>query len=264
MANTRMFRDRVVSLEQTQEIGEKHLDLLKEIVLEALPGFEFVEHGLEHERDLFILSVAHAGSGAAKKVSFTRMVLSDTSRLPAIVESRLVPMRALFVDCIRAQAEKGTIAVSIGSLLTEEEKVEAAEIEAEWRKKHEALLAARRAEEERRERERREKKRQEEARRQGQRERERREREKAAPAPGGTPAERQGPGRRRRRRGAGVEGREGRPQQQPPAPAVTRAVPTPPDSTSPRPQGGGGGGGRRRRRRGRGGPRPGGAAAPQL
>jgi hypothetical protein len=37
MGQTRMFRDRVVSMEQTLEGGEKHLPLLKELCREALP-----------------------------------------------------------------------------------------------------------------------------------------------------------------------------------------------------------------------------------
>ena len=36
-----MFRDRVVSMEQTLEGGEKHLPLLKDICREALPDFEY-------------------------------------------------------------------------------------------------------------------------------------------------------------------------------------------------------------------------------
>ena len=40
MPSTKMFRDRVVSMEQTFEKGEKHLPLLKALVDEALPGME--------------------------------------------------------------------------------------------------------------------------------------------------------------------------------------------------------------------------------
>ena len=55
MPQTRMFRDRVVSMEQTLEGGEKHLELLKALCLEALPDFAYREHVLDHERDLFVM-----------------------------------------------------------------------------------------------------------------------------------------------------------------------------------------------------------------
>ena len=52
-----MFRDRVVSMEQTLEGGEKHLELLKTLCREALPEFEYVAHSLDHERDLFVMDL---------------------------------------------------------------------------------------------------------------------------------------------------------------------------------------------------------------
>jgi hypothetical protein len=42
-----MFRDRVVSMEQTLEGGEKHLEFLKGICREAFPEFEYREHALD-------------------------------------------------------------------------------------------------------------------------------------------------------------------------------------------------------------------------
>ncbi len=57
MGQTRMFRDRVVSMEQTLEGGEKHLPLLKDLCREALPDFEYAEHALDHERDLFVMEL---------------------------------------------------------------------------------------------------------------------------------------------------------------------------------------------------------------
>jgi hypothetical protein len=48
MGQTRMFRDRVVSMEQTLEGGEKHLALLKDMCREALPELELREHMLDH------------------------------------------------------------------------------------------------------------------------------------------------------------------------------------------------------------------------
>src|SRR5512140_1970404 len=104
MGQVRMFRDRVVSMEQTQEIGEKHIDLLTALATEALPGYTLSEHGLEHEQDLYVLSLANAETGEARRVAFTRMVLSDADRVPAIVADATAPVRARIVDLIRGQA----------------------------------------------------------------------------------------------------------------------------------------------------------------
>ena len=271
MGQTRMFRDRVVSMEQTQEIGEKHIDLLTTLATEALPGFALSEHGLEHEQDLYVLTLTNSESGETRRVAFTRMVLSDAQRLPAVVADGAAPVRGQIVDLIRTQAGRPNILVSLRRLLTEEERTEAEEIDAEWRKKHEAALAAQRAEEERRARERQKQKQAEEARRQAQRERERRQRPAQAAGPGSQPGARgEGGGRRRRRRGRGGRGaaeaaKPGaaaapvQPQARAPQPGGER----PPGESAAGP-GSGGGGGRRRRRRGRGrGPRgntePGGA-----
>jgi hypothetical protein len=268
-----MFRDRVVSMEQTQEIGEKNIELLTALATEALEGFGLVEHGLEHEQDLYFLSLAHPGTGELRRVAFTRMVLSDANRLPAVVADAAAPIRARIVGLIRSQAARPRILVSLRELLNDEEKTEADEIEAEWRKKHEAALAAKMAEEERRQRERQRQKQQEEARRHAQREK----RPRAAQSGGQTPAAPPGAGGGRRggRRGRGGQNRAGgeasgaaqqaqqpqQPQQprhgqapRPPRPQVSQG----PDAGAPRPEGGGGG--RRRRRRGRGrGPGSGGA-----
>ncbi len=247
MTTTRMFRDRVVSLEQTQEIGEKHLPLLAELVSEALPGFALAEHFLDHEPDLFCLLLRNAETGATRRVSFTRMFLSDGERLQAVVRDPASPMRARVIECIRSQREREEIAVTLRALLSEEERQEAEAIDGEWRRKNEAILAARRAEEERRERERERKAREEEERRRAQRERERAEKEAAGqPAPGG------GRSRRRRRRGRGgsapAAAQPSAPQ--PPQPqAVSQS--NPPQQAASQP-GGGGGRRRRRRRRGRG------------
>jgi hypothetical protein len=85
MPQTRMFRDRMVSMEQTMEGGEKHLELLKALCREALPGFDYREHSLDHERDLFVM-VLEAPGGQIKRVSWTRMVLFDAES-----ESRSCP-----------------------------------------------------------------------------------------------------------------------------------------------------------------------------
>jgi hypothetical protein len=257
-----MFRDRVVSMEQTQEIGEKHIDLLSALAVEALAGYALAAHGLDHECDHYWLSLTNDATGQTRRLVFTRMFLSDASRLPAVVADANAPVRAQIVSCIREQAARAEILVTVAGLLTEEERLERDEIEAEWRKKHEASQAARRAEEERRARERQRQKQQEEARRQAQRERERRERT-AAGQKQQQPGE--GGGRRRRRRGrggAGDEGGAGRPPQNQPAVAAAPRPPQPSNAPSPEASRAEAGGGRRRKRRGRGrgprGPKPGG------
>ena len=263
MGSVRMFRDRVVSMEQTQEIGEKHIELLGALAVEALPGYALAAHGLDHERDHYWLSLTNDATGQTRRLVFTRMFLSDASRLPAVVADANAPVRAQIVACIREQAARAEILVTVTGLLTEEERLERDEIEAEWRKKHEAAQAARRAEEERRVRQRQRQKQQEEARRQAQRERERRARAVAGQKqqqPG------EGGGRRRRRRGrggAGGNGGGGRPQQNQPASAAKAPRPPQPANTpSPEAPRAEVGGGRRRKRRGRGrgpaGPKPGG------
>ena len=271
MGQVRMFRDRVVSMEQTQEIGEKHIDLLTALATEALPGYTLAEHGLEHEQDLYVLTVANAATGATRRVVFTRMVLSDADRIPAIAADAAAPVRARIVDLIRRESGRERILVTIRELLNDDERVEADEIEAEWRKRHEAALAAKKAEDERRQRERQRVKQQEDARRQAQREREKRQR---AAQGGGkeAPAAQQaaeGGGKRRRRRGRGGSGRgnaPGQPAAQGQAPPQAQAPREPRPQRPPqqqRPLEGGpggeaggprpeGGGGRRRRRRGRG------------
>jgi len=266
MGSVRMFRDRVVSMEQTQEIGERHIDLLCALAVEALPGYALVAHGLDHERDHYWLSLANAATGQTRRLVFTRMFLSDARRLPAVVADANAPVRAQIVACIREQEVRAEIFVSVAGLLTEEERLERDEIEAAWRRKHEAAQAARRAEEERRARERRRQMQQEEERRQAQREQERRKRA-AADAKQPQPGERVGRRRRRRGRGrAGGGGGGGRPQpDQPPGSAAPRPPQAAP-ATSPAAAHAEAGGGRRRRRRGRGrgpgGPKPGGGGQP--
>jgi hypothetical protein len=252
---TKIFRDRVVSLDQTQELGERYASLLAEVVEEALPGFALKEHGLEHEPDLYVLVFENPGSGATRRVAFTRMVLADASRVPAIAESRQAPVRAQMVELIRSRGAVTEFRISLRDLLTEEEQAEADLLEAEYRKKQEALLAARRAEEERREAERRRRKQEEAARRQAERERqerERRDRGRVAAPPGSGSG---GRGRGRRRRGRGGSG--GAPPSVGAPPQPRAAAPRPAEGGPPKgppgapPQGAPGGGGRRRRRRGR-------------
>ena len=107
-----MFRDRVVSMEQTLEGGEKHLDVLKALCREAFPEFEYKEHTLDHERDLFVM-VLVAPDGRRKTVGWTRMVLFDSERIPAIIGDPLSAMRGKLPfnragsDCTTSLAMRG-------------------------------------------------------------------------------------------------------------------------------------------------------------
>ncbi len=106
MGQTRMFRDRVVSMEQTFEGGEKHLALLKGICSEALPDFVFREHSLDHERDLFVMDF-DAPDGARRRVCWTRMVLFDAERIPTLEADPAAALRAKIVALVRGQAAAG-------------------------------------------------------------------------------------------------------------------------------------------------------------
>jgi hypothetical protein len=115
MAQTRMFRDRVVSMEQTLEGGEKHLPLLKELCREALPGWEYAEHALDHERDLFVMDL-RGPDGGAKRIAWTRMVLFDAERIPTLTGDPASQLRAKIVDFLRARAAKPEIVVTFRHL----------------------------------------------------------------------------------------------------------------------------------------------------
>jgi hypothetical protein len=207
MAQTKMFRDRVVSMEQTFELGEKYLSTLSELLAEALPGFEATEHELIHEQDLFVLSLRNPATDAMKRVSFTRMVLSDPGCIPALAETPFLPARDRLLQCIRKQASHVAIDVTFRAVMDDEERIEAEQIDAEWRKTNEAILAAKRAEEEKRAAERRRQKQIEDARRQQkQKGREaQKPRDGARPGPPTPPAgERRSRRNRLRRGGAGT------------------------------------------------------------
>jgi hypothetical protein len=115
MAQTRMFRDRVVSMEQTLEGGEKHLPLLKELCREALPDFEYREHVLDHERDLFVMDM-EGPDGARKRVCWTRMMLFDAERIPTMTADPTGALRARIVEFVRARAAKPEIVVTFRHL----------------------------------------------------------------------------------------------------------------------------------------------------
>ncbi len=115
MPQTRMFRDRVVSMEQTLEGGEKNLEFLKSICREALPEFEYRAHSLDHERDLFVMTL-EAADGRRKTIGWTRMVLYDAERLPALVENPISPLRSRILAFLQARATKTEILVTFRHL----------------------------------------------------------------------------------------------------------------------------------------------------
>jgi hypothetical protein len=115
MPQTRMFRDRVVSMEQTLEGGEKNLELLKAVCREALPEFTYREHSLDHERDLFVM-VLEAPDGRTKRISWTRMVLFDAERIPVLTGDPLASLRTKIVEFLRSRASRPEIVVTFRHL----------------------------------------------------------------------------------------------------------------------------------------------------
>jgi hypothetical protein len=115
MPQTRMFRDRVVSMEQTLEGGEKHLDLLKALCREALPEFEYSGHSLDHERDLFVMDL-EASDGRRKRVGWTRMVLFDAERIPVLSGEPSSQLREKVVQYLRSRASRPEIVVTFRHL----------------------------------------------------------------------------------------------------------------------------------------------------
>jgi hypothetical protein len=110
-----MFRDRVVSMEQTFEGGEKHLDLLKVLCREALPEFECAGHSLDHERDLFVMDL-EARDGRRKRVGWTRMVLFDAERIPILSGEPSGQLREKIVQYLRSRASRPEIVVTFRHL----------------------------------------------------------------------------------------------------------------------------------------------------
>lgn len=115
MTQTRMFRDRVVSMEQTLERGEKHLEFLKAICKEVFPDFEYREHALDHERDLFTM-ILEAADGRRKTVSWTRMVLFDAERLPSLLEDPTSVLGGRLRAFLRERASRPEIVVTFRHL----------------------------------------------------------------------------------------------------------------------------------------------------
>jgi hypothetical protein len=112
---TRMFRDRVVSMEQTFEAGEKHLALLQALCREALPEFEPEGHSLDHERDLFVMEL-RAADGRRKRICWTRMMLFDADRIPGLSSDPLSVLHRRIVDYLRARAGRPEIVVTFRHL----------------------------------------------------------------------------------------------------------------------------------------------------
>jgi hypothetical protein len=115
MPSTKMFRDRVVSMEQTFEKGEKHLPLLKALVDEAIPGMELEEYVLDHEHDCFVM-IYKTASGGRKRISWTRMVLYDAERIPAIVENAQAEIRLRLLDYLKRRSDRPVIDVTFRHL----------------------------------------------------------------------------------------------------------------------------------------------------
>jgi hypothetical protein len=115
MPQTRMFRDRVVSMEQTLEGGEKNLELLKALCREAIPEFAFREHALDHERDLFVM-ILEAPDGRVRRVCWTRMMLYDAERIPAVAGDPQTTLRGQIVEFLRAHAARPEIVVTFRHL----------------------------------------------------------------------------------------------------------------------------------------------------
>lgn len=115
MPQTRMFRDRVVSMEQTLEGGEKHLELLKTLCREALPDFDYIAHSLDHERDLFVMELA-ARDGRRRVIGWTRMVLFDAERIPVLTGDPAGGLRERIVQYLRASANRPEIVVTFRHL----------------------------------------------------------------------------------------------------------------------------------------------------
>ena len=110
-----MFRDRVVSMEQTLEGGEKNLELLKSVCREALPEFAFREHTLDHERDLFVM-VLEAPDGRVRRVCWTRMMLFDVERIPALSGDPVALLRTRIVEFLRSRVARPEIVVTFRHL----------------------------------------------------------------------------------------------------------------------------------------------------
>ena len=115
MAQTRMFRDRMVSMEQTLEGGEKHLPLLKELCREAFPDLEYREHVLDHERDLFVMEL-ESPAGQRVRIAWTRMVLFDAERIPTLTGDPAAEIRRKIVDFLRSRAGRPEIVVTFRHL----------------------------------------------------------------------------------------------------------------------------------------------------
>src|SRR5262249_42633923 len=85
------------------------------ICKEVFPEFEYREHCLDHERDLFVMSL-EAPDGRKKSVCWTRMVLFDTERLPSLLEDPTSLLGARLRAFLRERAPRSEIIVTFRHL----------------------------------------------------------------------------------------------------------------------------------------------------
>jgi hypothetical protein len=105
----------MVSMEQTLERGEKHLEFLKAVCKEVFPEFEYREHALDHERDLFLMTL-EAPDGRRKAVGWTRMVLFDAERLPMLLEDPNSPLGVRLKNYLKERSARAEIVVTFRHL----------------------------------------------------------------------------------------------------------------------------------------------------
>ncbi len=102
-------------MEQTLERGEKHLEFLKSLCRQAFPEFGYRGHLLDHERDLFVMAF-EAPDGRRKNVCWTRMVLFDAERLPALIGDPRSPLGVKLLNFLRARSARSEIVVTFRHL----------------------------------------------------------------------------------------------------------------------------------------------------
>jgi len=105
----------MVSMEQTLERGEKHLEFLKSICQRAFPEFEYREHFLDHERDLFVMVIATT-DGRRRSIGWTRMVLFDAERLPALIANPDSALAEKMVAFLKERSARPEILVTFRHL----------------------------------------------------------------------------------------------------------------------------------------------------
>src|SRR5262249_42142262 len=81
------------------------------------PEFEYREHVLDHERDLFVMTL-EAPDGRRKRVGWTRMTLFDAERIPSLMgpADGSAPLRAKIVRVLRDRSGRPEIIVTFRHL----------------------------------------------------------------------------------------------------------------------------------------------------